>query len=419
MISPLVNDTFSDKEPVLIVGAGMAGLACAVTLHRAGVPFLLFEQDEKVGGRVQTDEFNGYRLDRGFQVLLTAYPEAKRFLDYEKLELRKCYPGSRVWYKGKFHQVSDPFRHPVDGLLSVFNPIGSLFDKIKVGMLRMGLLSTRSMEDTISTREALAKLGYTQTMIDRFWKPFMRGVFLENELSTTVRKFEETFSLFAKGYTVLPRLGIGEISKQMAKRLPEDSIFLKQEVKKVGECSLVTSDGKEWQGRAVVLATEEPVANRLLRLKQPNREWNSVDCLYFSLPKEALPSTSPILHLDGSGTGPINNLTFLSTLSDCAPPDRALASASVIGKKELKIDQIIELANRQLRTWFGKSAKKWDFLRSYRIRNAVPNCDVVPDSGDQKNGIYRCGDYLGLPSIDSALCSGRKVAESIISTIRK
>ena len=414
-----MNDPSADQHPVLIVGGGIAGLACAMTLQQAGVPFLLFEQDEKVGGRVQTDEIDGYRLDRGFQVLLAAYPDARKFLDYEKLALRKCYPGSRVWYKDKFHQVSDPFRHPLDGVCSVFNPIGSFWDKVKVGMLRLGLLSTRAMEDTLSTTEALAELGYSEAMIDRFWKPFMRGVFLENELSTSVRKFEETFSLFAKGDTVLPRLGIGEIPKQMAKRLPEDSIFLKQEVKKVGECSLVTSDGKEWQGRAVVLATEEPVANRLLRLKQPNREWNSVDCLYFSLPKEALPSTSPILHLDGSGTGPINNLTFLSTLSDCAPPDRALASASVIGKKELKIDQIIELANRQLRTWFGKSAKKWDFLRSYRIRNAVPNCDVVPDSGDQKNGTYRCGDYLGLPSIDSALCSGRKVAESIISTIRK
>jgi protoporphyrinogen oxidase len=197
-------------------------------------------------------------------------------------------------------------------------------DKVKVGMLRLGLLSTRSMEDTLSTREALAELGYSEAMIDRFWKPFMRGVFLENELSTSVRKFEETFSLFAKGDTVLPRLGIGEIPKQMAKRLPEDSIFLKQEVKKVGECSLVTSDGKEWQGRAVVLATEEPVANRLLRLKQPNREWNSVDCLYFSLPEKELPCASPILHLDGSGTGPINNLTFLSTLSDCAPTGRLL-----------------------------------------------------------------------------------------------
>ena len=411
-----MNDPSGDQHPVLIVGAGMAGLACAMTLQQAGVPFLLFEQDEKVGGRVQTDEFDGYRLDRGFQVLLTAYPEARKFLDYEKLELRKCYPGSRVWYKDKFHRVSDPFRHPLDGVCSVFNPIGSFWDKVKVGMLRLGLLSTRSMEDTLSTTEALAELGYSEAMIDRFWKPFMRGVFLENELSTSVRKFEETFSLFAKGDTVLPRLGICEIPKQMAKRLPEDSIFLKQEVKKVGECSLVTSDGKEWQGRAVVLATEEPVANRLLRLKQPNREWNSVDCLYFSLPEKELPCTSPILHLDGSGTGPINNLTFISTLSDCAPTGRALASASVIGKKEMGIDQVVELANQQLSSWFGERAKKWDFLRSYRIRHAVPNCDCVPDLETKKNGVYRCGDYLGLPSIDSAMRSGRLVAESIIAS---
>ena len=171
---------------------------CAVTLHRSGVPFLLFERDEKVGGRVQTDEVDGYRLDRGFQVLLTAYPEAKRFLDYEKLELKSCYPGSRVWYNGKFHQVSDPFRHPFDGVCSVFNPIGSFFDKLKVGMLRLGFKSPRHMPDDLSTIEALQELGFSYSMIDRFWNPFMRGVFLENDLSTSVRKFEETFRLFAK-----------------------------------------------------------------------------------------------------------------------------------------------------------------------------------------------------------------------------
>ena len=411
-----MNDPSGDQYPVLIVGAGVAGLSCAVTLHRAGIPFKLFDKDQSVGGRVQTDEVNGFRLDRGFQVLLTAYPEARTFLDYEKLELRKCYPGSRVWYKDKFHQVSDPFRQPLDGFLSAFNPIGSLWDKVKVGMLRLGLLSTRAMEDTLSTREALAKLGYSQVMIDRFWKPFMRGVFLENELSTSVRKFEETFSLFAKGDTVLPRLGIGEIPKQMAKQLPDDSIFLSQEVQKVIESTVVMTDGKEWSGRAVVLATEEPVANRLLGIDGPTREWNAVDCLYFSLPKTEIPITSPILHLDGSGRGPINNLTFLSTLSDCAPSGRALASASVIGKKEMGIDQVVELANQQLRTWFGESVRKWDFLRAYRISHAVPNCDVVPDLETKKNGVYRCGDYLGLPSIDSAMRSGRLVAESIIAS---
>lgn len=414
-----MNDPSGNQQHVLIVGAGVAGLSCAVTLHRAGFPFRLLDKDQSVGGRVQTDEVDGFRLDRGFQVLLTAYPEARKFLDYEKLELRKCYPGSRVWYKDKFHQVSDPFRHPLDGFLSAFNPIGSLWDKVKVGMLRLGLLSTRAMEDTLSTTEALINLGYSQAMIDRFWKPFMRGVFLENELSTSVRKFEETFSLFAKGDTVLPRLGIGEIPKQMAKQLPADSIFLSQEVQKVMESTVVTTNGKEWSGRAVVLATEEPVANRFLGIDEPIREWNAVDCLYFSLPKTELPTTSPILHLDGSGRGPINNLTFLSTLSDCAPSGRVLASASVIGRKEMGIEQVVELANQQLRTWFGESVKKWDFFRAYRICHAVPNCDVVPDLETKKNGIYRCGDYLGLPSIDSAMRSGRLVAESIIASNKK
>ena len=414
-----MNDQSGNYQSVLIVGAGVAGISCAVTLHRAGIPITLLDRDQSVGGRVQTDEVDGFRLDRGFQVLLTAYPEARKFLDYEKLELKKCYPGSRVWYKDRFHQVSDPFRHPLDGAISVFNPIGSLFDKVKVGMLRMGLLSTRSLEDTLSTREALAKLGYTQAIIDRFWKPFMRGVFLENQLSTSVRKFEETFRLFAKGDTVVPRLGIGEIPKQMAKQLPEDSIFLKQDVEKLGKSFVVTREGKEWRGRAVVLATEEPVANRLLGIDEPSRKWNAVDCLYFSLPEKEIPTKTPILHLDGSGAGPINNLTFLSTLSDCAPQGRALASASVIGKKELQIDQVVAMANQQLKLWFGEKTKKWDFLRAYRIRNAVPSCDVVPDLKIKKNGIYRCGDYLGLPSIDSAMRSGRLAAESIIASYQE
>ena len=140
---------------------------------------------------------------------------------------------------------------------------------------------------------------------------------------------------------------------------------------------------------------------------------------YFSLPEKEIPTKTPILHLDGSGAGPINNLTFLSTLSDCAPQGRALASASVIGKKELQIDQVVAMANQQLKLWFGEKTKKWDFLWAYRIRNAVPSCDVVPDLEIKKNGIYRCGDYLGLPSIDSAMRSGRLAAESIIASYQE
>ena len=403
----------AEAEPVLIVGAGMAGLACARTLQGAGVPFLLFDSDEEVGGRVRTDEVDGYRLDRGFQVLLTAYPEAQKFLDYEALDLKACYPGSRVWFGDRFHRVADPFRHPIDGLLSLGNPIGALLDKIRVGMMRTGLRSTKSMPDDLSTLDALGKLGFGPSMIDRFWKPFMRGVFLENELSTTVRKFEETFRLFAQGDTVLPRLGIGELPKQLAGKLPNDSLILGTEITKVETRAIESADGKRFEGRAVVLATDIDPANRLLGIEDKAGQWNAVDCLYFSLPEDQLPTSETILHLDGTGQGPVNNLTFVSTLCDCVPSGRALASTSVIGRQETEREELAQEVLGQLESWFGKGIE-WEFVKGYRIRQAVPACPVATAPDPLVNGVHRCGDYCGLPSIDAAMRSGRETAERII-----
>tara|TARA_B100001093_G_scaffold243904_1_gene233616 strand:+ start:64 stop:1323 length:1260 start_codon:yes stop_codon:yes gene_type:complete len=410
-----ISSFYSGKDsPVLIVGAGMAGLGCAVTLHQAGVPVLVFEGDDEVGGRVRTDEIEGYRLDRGFQVLLTAYPEARKFLDYEKLELRTCYPGSMVWFGGHFHRVADPFRRPIEGVKSIFNPIGSLIEKLRVGMMRMGFLSTGSFPDDCSTSDALIKLGFGPKMIDRFWKPFMRGVFLENELSTSVRKFEETFRLFGSGDTALPRHGIGEIPKQLAGRLPLESIHFGKQINKIEKNGVESSEGEKWVGRAVVLATEFNRANQLLASHQDETSWNSVDCLYFSLPLGDLPTKEPILHLDGSGKGPINNLNFISTTCDCAPPEKALVSLSVLGKQNMKMEKISELVREQLGEWFGPKSKSWKFVRGYRIPHAVPRCIVPIKREPVVNGIYRCGDYQGLPSIDTALRSGRETAELIL-----
>ena len=402
------------SSPVLIIGAGMAGLTCAVTLHRANIPFLIFDRGNEVGGRVRTDEVDGYRLDRGFQVLLTAYPEAQRFLDYKKLDLQRCYPGSQVWYENRFYRVADPFRHPMDGFRSIFTPIGSFTDKLRVGMMRMGLLSSRSMPDNCSTINALGNMGFGHSMIDRFWKPFMRGVFLENELSTTIRKFEETFRFFSKGDTVLPQNGIGEIPHQLAGQIPSDHILLETEISKVGSNSVESSDGTKWEGMAVVLATEDYHANQLLGLGKEQAEWNSVDCLYFSLSIDDLPSDEPILYLDGTGNGPINNLTFVSTLCDCAPVGRALASVSVIGQKELDMEEIAKQAKNQLTEWFGKKAEGWKYLKGYRIHQAVPSSRTPPSPKPALTEVYRCGDYFGLPSIDSAMKSGRLTAEHII-----
>ena len=396
----------ADSEPVLIVGAGMAGLACAGFQGRRS--FLLFDRDQEVGGRVRTDEVDGYRLDRGFQVLLTAYPEAQKFLDYEALDLKACYPGSRVWFGDRFHRVADPFLHPIDGIMSLGNPIGSLLDKIRVGMMRTSLLSTRSMPDDLSTLDALSKLGFGPAMIDRFWKPFMRGVFLENGTTTVLNSKRP--SLVCPGRYRAAPLGVGELPKQLAGKLQRIAWYLVRSRKwkpghRVGGWQKV-------RGQAVVLATDLDPANRLLGIKD-NRQWNAVDCLYFSLPEDQLPTGEPILHLDGTGKGPVNNLTFVSSLCDCAPSGRALASTSVIGRQETEREELVQEVLGQLETWFGEGIE-WEFVKGYRIRQAVPACPVATAPEPVVNGVHRCGDYFGLPSIDAAMRSGRETAERII-----
>ena len=97
---------------VLIIGAGLAGLCCARRLAEAGVTFQIVEASDGIGGRVRTDEVDGFLLDRGFQVLLTAYPEARRVLDYSRLDLKPFSPGALSWFAGRMNRLVDPWRTP-------------------------------------------------------------------------------------------------------------------------------------------------------------------------------------------------------------------------------------------------------------------------------------------------------------------
>ena len=121
---------------VVIIGAGLAGLSCALSLQDASVPVTLLEASDAPGGRVRTDMVEGFRLDRGFQVMLTAYPEARRLLDYTGLQLKKFEPGALVWQGGKFHRFADPFRDPSAAVRFLFDPIVSWKDKLQVAKLR-------------------------------------------------------------------------------------------------------------------------------------------------------------------------------------------------------------------------------------------------------------------------------------------
>lgn len=401
----------------VIIGAGLAGLACARRLYAAGRSFLICEAADRVGGRVATDLCDGYRLDRGFQVLLTAYPEVRRLLDYEALDLRHFYPGALVRYGGQWHRVADPFRHPIDGIRGAFNPIGSFADKLRVGWSRLGGFDFSRHSAELTTLQALRAEGFSESLIERFFRPFLSGVFLENQLDTTVRKLEFVMRNFARGNTAIPALGMAEIPKQLAAALPAAAIRLNTRVESIEGNRVRLESGEILSAKAVVIATEAGGVERLLGERNPPSDSNGVTCLYFTAP--SAPVSEPILLLNGEGAGPVNNLTVISAASpDYAPPGRHLISISVVDPEAATAADLEERVRRQLTDWFGAGTHEWELLRIDSIPHAVPSQRLASEKPARlRPGLYQCGDHCGIASLNTALASGTAAAETVLEDL--
>lgn len=400
---------------VVIIGGGVSGLACAKTLHAAGSSFVLYEAAETLGGRVKTDRHEGFLLDRGFQVLLTAYPEARQHLDYDKLNLQSFYAGALVRFKGHWHRVADPFRHPWDGLGTLMNPIGTFADKLRVGRLRtLGSRKSGQFVD-MSTMAKLRHEGFSESMIQRFFRPFLGGVYLESNLETTAAKFDSVFRFFSEGDIAVPAQGMGAIPMQLAEGLPPNQLRTRCKVKRILDEGVQLADDSVVNARSVVLATEEGEASCLLNgagLKKSSA--SGVSCLYFDAPSP--PLREPILILNGDSGTPINNLAVMSAVSQTyAPEGRALISVSVVDDQVRMAPDIESRVRSQLSSWFGEIVSKWRLLRIYDISQALPfQPKSVHLSPRIRPGIYRCGDYCGLASLNAALASGHAAAEAIL-----
>jgi phytoene dehydrogenase-like protein len=214
----------SQDVDVVVVGAGLAGLSCAKHLLKNSVSFVVLEADERIGGRLKTDVLDGFLLNRGFQVLQTAYPEARRQLDYERLGLKPFAPGAIIRANGKFWRVSDPKRRPQDILSTLRAPIGTFADRLR--MVRMasgacrGSVSHLFQRPDMTTPEFLRAHKISEKMIERFFKPFFGGVCLDPEIEASSRVFRYVLRVFAEGDVALPGQGMEAIVNQVAEQLP-------------------------------------------------------------------------------------------------------------------------------------------------------------------------------------------------------
>ncbi|MBX3351093.1 MAG: FAD-dependent oxidoreductase [Nitrospira sp.] len=407
---------------VLIIGAGLAGLACARRLTNAGFTCTVLEASDGVGGRVRTDRVEGFQLDRGFQVFLAGYLEARETLDYSALELMPFHAGALIRREGRFHVMSDPFRRPQDLPQMLLSPIGSFADKFRLLRMRRDVLQQHLcsvMKDpSRPTREVLQAYDFSDAMVRHFFRPFLSGVFLESELNTPCWIFEVVWAAFCRGVTALPRDGMGAIAQQLAATLPPGTIRLNQAVQEIQGSSVVLGSGESLMADVLVVATDDATAARLRGEDKPIAPARGSVTVYFDA--SAAPQRGPWLMVNGDGDGVVRTVCVLSEAAPSyAPPGRALISVTVIEQMDPQSD-LLQVVRRHLQSWFGSQVNEWRHLRTDRIQRALPPLDALSPGNRTTSprlaaGLYLCGDYRESGTLDGALASGRKAAEAILA----
>lgn len=406
------------QSEVLVVGAGLAGLAAARVIHQSGREVRILEASDGIGGRVRSDLVDGYRLDRGFQVLLTAYPEAQRQLDMEALRLRCFDPGALVWADNRMSRVGDPLRNPGSAISSAVAPVGGVSDKARLARLLLRLrradpaeLMSDHDQPTIS---ALREIGFSQKMIQRFFRPLVGGIQLDPTLTGSNRMANLILRYLAIGEAAVPAEGMGAIASQMASHLPQWSVALGQRVVDVKPGSVRLESGAEIEANRVVVASEGTAAVQLLDL--PHVGSKAVSCVWYSA--ERPPYTRKLIALDGTAQGPGLNVAVLSNVApEYAPNGGAVIAVACPGSWGNDLERRV---GGQLAAWFGPEVDGWRHLRTDIIEHGQP--DQPPPLNSRQavslgEGLFVCGDHRDTASIQGALVSGRRCGEEVVASL--
>jgi len=402
---------------VVVVGAGLAGLAAANAVHRAGRDVVVLEASDRIGGRVRTDVVDGFRLDRGFQVLLTAYPELRSQLDVDALDLRRFEPGALVWDGSATHLVGDPIRRPTTLVRTALAPVGSIGDKARILRQRIHLARASApdllRQPDISTLDALERQGFGEEIVQRFFRPLVGGIQLDPSLQTSRRMFDVILRSLIEGDVAVPARGMGAIPAQLATRLPADSIHVGTEVVAVAPGTVTLSGDRTISAARIVVAVEGPRAATLLGL--PMVESNPATCVWFGA--DTPPVAGRYIVLDGTGVGPALNIALMSNVApEYAPAGSALIAAACPGEEDPDAEPAVRA---QLRRMWGPAVDGWRHLRTDAIAHGQPR-QHPPFSPKQRvalgDGLFVCGDHRDTASIQGALYSGRRCGDAVVAS---
>jgi phytoene dehydrogenase-like protein len=419
---------------VVVVGAGLAGLACAARLHELGHDAVVLEASDGVGGRVRTDEVDGFLLDRGFQVLLTAYPAARRWFDEHDLELRPFAPGVVVHRGGRSLRLADPFRAPLAAARSLLGPTVTPLDALRLLVWRRAILARSgrrvAQRPQITTAERLAEVGFSPGLVEGFFRPFLAGTFFDPDLTTSSRVTELVFRCFFRGDVAVPARGMGRLGEQLAARLPDGSVRLRTRVEGLhargdGLIEVALQEGA-LDAPHVVVAVDAPAlagieldGAPLVDGVAPGRGTAAVHLAAPRSPTRGRPD----LHLGAPGEGPIATLATMSDVaSGYAPEGQHLITVSTVGVPAEDDAALVMAVREQARGWFGDEVDTWRSLAVQRIPYAQPRQDPVdlPELArpvERAPGVWVCGDHRDTGSIQGALVSGRRTADAVASSL--
>ena len=406
---------------VHIIGGGISGLVAAQVLENHGLSPVIIDANDRVGGRLKTDTVKGFQLDRGFQVLLSSYSAAKKYLDYKSLNLQKLKAGSCVFAGGKQYFFGDPLRDVSLFIPTLFSPLGTLGDKLKVAKLNFHLQKKtidKIFEDReITTKEYLTAKGFSKNIIKNFFTPFFSGIFLEDELYTSSRMFEFVFKMFGEGLALMPKGGIEDISIHLKDKLQKTEIHHNSFASNVKDMEITMSDGKKIKTNYTIIATEP--TNLVEGLKGQKVDWKSCQNLYFTCSSRVYEKA--FIGLVSNQECLINNIFYPTSIPTDKKGKDELISVTVVKDHGLTEKELIERVKNELK----KECKieGITFLKLYNIPKALPKLnnlqyDITPSETKLKDGVFLAGDVLLNGSLNAAILAGEKAALGVLEALK-